>query len=364
MTLSARVVLVLSNNRQQTIAVIFGVALTVLQTAPGAATAPREVEQFLLQVAKFSAADTAALEQGTVIARVVPGTTETEVVTVAAVKIRATPEQVARYYGQMITYVDGEITQAFGRFSTPPVPADVEQLSLDAEDVAYLKACKPGKCDIRIGGTGLDKFRSSIDWNAADVAAQVNSRARRAMLDYVAAYMANGDAALVTYNDRQEPVSLKEQWRSLLAGSPYFQQYSPDLKNYLEQYPRTKLPGATDVLYWVKEDYAGLKPVISIVHGVVYIGPERPERIVMLQKQLYASHYYDGSLAVASVIAAPEGSAPMAYLIYGNRSRGDLLKGGFGGLKRKIAREQAKSSAEQTLGTIKSVLEQAAPAAR
>ena len=346
------------------LAVILGLALAVLETAPGAATAPREVEQFLLQVAKFPPADIAALEQGMVIARVVPGTIETEVVTVAAVKIRATPEQVARYYGQMITYVDGQITQAFGRFSTPPVQADVEKLSLDAEDVANLKACKPGKCDLRIGGTGVEKFRSSIDWNAADVAGQVNRRARQTMVDYVAAYMANGDAALVTYNDRQEPVSLKDQWRSLLAGSPYFQQYSPALKDYLEQYPRSKLPGATDVLYWVKEDYTGLKPVVSVVHAVIFVAPATPERIVVVQKQLYASHYYDASLAVANVIGATEGTAPTTYLIYGNRSRGDLLKGGFGGVKRKIARGQAKTSAEQTLGTIKSVLEQAAPGAR
>ena len=145
--------------------VILGIALTVLQTAPGAATMPPDVEHFLLQVAKFSPAETAALEQGTVIARVVPGTTATEVVTVAAVKIRATPEQVARYYAQMITYVDGQITQAFGKFSTPPVLADVKDLSFDTDDVAQLKSCKRGDCDIRVGG-GLEALRSSVDWNA------------------------------------------------------------------------------------------------------------------------------------------------------------------------------------------------------
>ncbi len=112
----------------------------------------------------------------------------------------------------------------------------------------------------------------------------------------------------------------------------------------------------------MKEDYTGLKPVISIVHGVIYIAPEHPERIVVVQKQLYASHYYDGSLAVANIIGTTEGPAPSTYLLYGNRSRGDLLKGGFGGLKRKVARDQAKASAEQTLRTIKSVLEQPAAA--
>jgi hypothetical protein len=343
--------------------VLLGVALTVLQTAPRAATTPQEVEQFLLGPAKFAAADVAALEGGTVIARVMPGGTDSEVMTVAAVKIRATPAQVAGYYGQMITYVDGQITTAFGKFSTPPAAADVQNLSLDPDDIAQLKACKPGACDLRVGGAGLATLRASIDWSAPDAAARVDALMRKATIDYVSAYQKSGDAALVTYNDRAEPVSLKEQWRSILAASPVFQQYSPALKTYLEEYPRT-LPGATDVLYWVKEKYTGLKPVISIVHGVIYRPPDHPERIVVLQKQLYASHYYDGSLAVASIIAAPEGTAPVTYLLYGNRSRGDLLKGGFGGLKRKVARDQAKKSAEQTLETIKSVLERPSPAAR
>jgi hypothetical protein len=72
---------------------------------------------------------------------------------------------------------------------------------------------------------------------------------------------------------------------------------------------------------------------------------------------LYASHYYDGSLAIVSANAALDGSTPVCYLVYANRSRGDLLKGGFGGLKRKVAGDQAKNAAEQTLGTIKTVLE-------
>ena len=335
----------------------------MLEVAPRAATMPPDLEQFLLQVAKFSPAERAALETGTVIGKVEPGGSDTEIVTVAAVKIRATPEQVARYYGQMITYVDGEITKAFGKFSNPPVATDVKDLSLDPDDVAQLKACKRGNCDLRVG-TAIDTLRSSVNWSAPDSVGQVNALVRQAVVGYVGAYVKSGDAALVTYDDRSEPVSLKQQWQSILAGSPYFQQYSPALREYLEQYPRQTLPGATNVLYWVKEDYTGLKPVISIVHSVIYAAPDHPERIVVVQKQLYASHYYDGSLAVASIVGTSEGTAPATYLIYGNRSRGDLLKGGFGGLKRKVARDQAKKSAEQTLGTIKSVLEQAAPAAR
>jgi hypothetical protein len=94
------------------------------------------------------------------------------------------------------------------------------------------------------------------------------------------------------------------------------------------------------------------------VHGVIYEPPAHPDRTLVFQKQIYASHYYDASAALAVVVEAREGDQPLTYIVYANRSRGDLLKGGFGGLKRKVARDQALKAAKQTLGTIKQVLEQ------
>ena len=101
--------------------------------------------------------------------------------------------------------------------------------------------------------------------------------------------------------------------------------------------------------------------MISVVHGVVYQSPDRPDRTTVVQKQIYASHYYDASLAVATLFDAVENGAPATYIVYANRSRGDLLKGGFGGLKKKVARDQAKSATIETLRTIQTQLERARP---
>jgi hypothetical protein len=322
-----------------------------------AASLPADLSQYLLKVAGFAGSDLTALESGTVIARVMPGTSDTEVMVVAAVKVRATREQTLAYYGQMVAYVDGTITTGFGRFGSPPSLSDVSRLSLDADDIAQLRSCTPGNCDVRVGGASLATIRSAVNWQAPDAAAQANAFVRDAIVRYVAAYMKGGDEALVTYTDRDQPVSLRKQWQEILSASPYFQQYSSALRDYLTQYPRRPLPGATDVIYWVQDDYAVLKPVLSIVHGVIYQDPARADRTVVVQKQLYASHYYDGSLAVALAASAIEGTTPVTYLLYANRSRGDLLRGGFGGLRRSVARNQARSAAEQTLGTIKRVLE-------
>jgi hypothetical protein len=49
---------------------------------------------------------------------------------------------------------------------------------------------------------------------------------------------------------------------------------------------------------------------------------------------------------------------PESFLLYANRSRGDMLRGGFGGLKRNAAQSQARKAAQETLGTIKRQLKQ------
>jgi len=330
---------------------------TAFVTAAAQSTDPAQFVHTYLTTNSFSAADVSRLEAGDVVSQVDAGrSTETEVLVVAAVKIRVPRAQVVSYYGQMISFVDGKVTTAFGRFSSPPAPADVSELAFDRDEIESLKSCRPGACDIRVSGTGLDAMRSTVDWGASDYAERANAFARKAAIDYVAAYRARGDAALVTYNDRAEPVALREQWQGLVDNSPILQEYAPELKAYLVRYPEASLPGARDILYWVRENY-GPAAIIAIVHGVVYEPPSHPDRTMVVQKQLYASHYLDGSLAVATLVDGQEGGRPITYLLYANRSRGDLLKGGFGGLKRNVARSQARKAATETLGTIKQMLE-------
>ena len=313
----------------------------------------REVQDYLTRQ-QFTAAELASLDAGEVIARATLA--GQEVLVVAAVKVRVPRDRVLSYYGQMISYVDGKVTLGFGRFSTPPVPADVMTLAFDRKDAADLRSCRPGACDIRLGGASIEALQKSIDWTAPDAVDRVNAFVRKAAVDYVAAYQARGDDALLTYNDRAEPVRLRDQWRGILGNATLFHEYAPELKAYLEQYPRGSLPGARDVMYWAKEDY-GFKPVLSIVHGVIYQPPSRTDRGFVVQKQIYANHYFDGSLAVATALSATENGTPVTYLVYANRSRGDMLRGGFGGLRRNAAQSQARKAAQETLGTIKSQLE-------
>ncbi len=194
-------------------------AVALIEAAAPAAPLPPDIAGFLTKTAGFREADLSALEAGRVISRAQPSTAATEIFVLAAVKIRANRERVASYFGQMVKYVDGEITLGFGRFSTPPQLSDVATLTLDRDEIDALRSCKPGDCDLRIGGAGIETIRRAVNWNALNSPEQAQRAVRKALVDYVTAYQARGDQVLVTYNDQSRPVSLAEQWRGIVAGS-------------------------------------------------------------------------------------------------------------------------------------------------
>src|SRR3954469_23001144 len=268
-------------------ALLFVVVASRLYAAAAGAL-PADADAYLRK-AGFTSAELAMLTAGQVIARVESTGDTGEIVTVGAVSVRATRDRTAAYYDQMLSYVDGQVTLAFGRFHNPPTLDDVNTLTLDDAEIEAIRSCKPRDCDVQISGEGLQMIRREIDWNAPDARARIDAAVRRAMVAYVAADMQRGDAALVTYADTTTPVSLQQEWQGILANSQYFQHYAPALRESLLNFPRPPLPGGHDVFYWIKEAF-GLKPTLSVVHSVIYQPPQEPGRIPIAQKQIYASH--------------------------------------------------------------------------
>ena len=321
----------------------------------GQAADPRPEVEEVLRKQKFTAADLTMLQGGMVVAHA-NADKSGEIVTQAAVRIQAPHAQVVSYYGQMISYVDGKVVLGFGQFSNPASPEDVARLAFDRGDIDALKGCRVGSCEVRIGSTALSALQAAIDWKAADYPDRVNEFARKTIVDYVTAYRARGDAALVTYHDGNKPVSLKSEWSALLAGARNVHAFLPGLVRHLSSFPGDPLAGARDIVYWIKEDY-GQKPIVSVVHAVVYTPKEGEDRTVVAQKYIYTSHYYDASLAIAWIASGTENGAPVTYILYSNRSRGGMLRGGMRGIARTVAEKMAREGAEQTLSMIKLVLE-------
>jgi len=340
------------------LAVVGAVAVASGVSGAQAPLTTNDVTTLLQSRAGFSPDDIATLTSGGVAVHSEASTEDLEAVVVAAVQVRTTIDRAVSYFRQLVSFEDGEVTLRFGLFGKPPRPDDLARAALDEDTLDDLKACRPGDCGVRIGTKNVAEIGQAVDWRAGDAAERAAGWARQALAAYAADYLARGDDALVTYDDQSKPVSLKETWRAIVDRSATLAEYAPALQRHLTGFPAVALPGATDELYWYQEHYTSLKTVTGVTHLVTWHDPQRPDRAVVAQKQIYASHYYYGSLAVTLFLQdARDAQHPVTWVVYFNRSRGDLLKGGFGGLKRRLAESMIKDSAEAMLGAIKRELE-------
>jgi hypothetical protein len=219
--------------------------------------------------------------------------------------------------------------RSFGVFKTPATPANVGIFTINANDVSSLRKCQAGKCEFKLPAAEMARARAMLDSGAAGPA-KLAAYAQRRAAEYVNAYRERGNAAMVVYDDYGKGgVRASDAFAALLAASPYLAQNAPALQQYLQQYPRNRPAGASDVIYWSVEAMKGLRPTLTINHLVVFSPPNRRNMTVVVTKQLFADHYFEGMLderiAVDRADAPPGGGF---YLVVLRQYRFDHLPGG------------------------------------
>lgn len=212
-----------------------------------------------------------------------------------------------------------------GEFSNPPERGDVETFTFPKSDLNELVDCRIGKCKVKMTAEGIKLFQK-LDKSSPDFENQANRLVRQIAVEYVQSYLKGGNSALVEYHDKKSPVRKADEFHDLLKESPYVFNYIPELHKYLEDFPNSKLPGAKDVIYWMKEKLEGAdRPIVSINHTVFYKrGAKRAT--ILASKQLYASHYFEAALSLTAMLKGPERSETAFYLLHIDRSRIDLLR--------------------------------------
>jgi hypothetical protein len=134
----------------------------------------------------------------------------------------------------------------------------------------------------------------------------------------------------------------------------------PAFAKYLDRYPQVSMPEVESFIYWSKERLGG-KPVISVTHvSILRAGGDAalPDALVA-GKQIFASHYMNGALALTAIVGGSPGSHH--YLAYLNRSEIDVLGGFFGGLVRWLVERRLKTEASDVLQGLRRRLESGMP---
>jgi len=287
---------------------------------------------FLRRTWNLSGPEIAAIERGDPVGKLLQRNADGEVAILGVIRLSRSKEEYLAWYRKVENYKLSPLVAEVGRIGNPPELSAADRLQLEPDEINSLRNCQAAKCDAKLTREEIERLRTGVDWSKPGAAARANVFARRMLLDYAGAYWQRGDAMLGQYQSDDTTIDLGAAFRGMLDASPFLRESFPELFRELHDYRGAK-PGADDFLYWSRERYGfGLKPLINLFH--ITIRKPQPAVVVIASKQIRSNHYFDGSLSLTLVADAPGGQS---YLIFVNRSRLDMLRGGgFAGWKRKL----------------------------
>jgi hypothetical protein len=297
---------------------------------------------FLRKVIQLDDAQLAAIEKGEVVTKLLPTTDKPEIAAFGIVKTAGTPDLLLRLAKDVQAFRKVPQIPEMGYFSKPAKLDDLKGLTHPPDDIAALKKCKPGSCDVKLGTKGLEAV-SKIDWSAPDAEKRAVTIFNQAIVDYVNAYEQGGTDAMGNVLDKKQEKSRAQEYRTLLANSPYLVDYVKEFNDYLVAYPKGKLAGAEDVLFWAKDTF-GLKPVVSGYHATFYKGPKGA---LISSKLLAASHFFNASLEMLAGVPTPDGKG--LYLLNVYRTRLDPPTGMLAGVLMGKVRDGVETGVRENL---------------
>jgi hypothetical protein len=305
----------------------------------------------------FSSDDVRAIDAGRAVTHTLDTGDGREVATLGAIRV-AVP---VWFYTDQLRTIDafkGESSAVLnvGLFSNPARIEDLHGLSLDDRDFESLRKCRPGDCAMQLSADALARMRREVQWDSPNARATADRILREMLVDLVNGYRRTGDAALMTYADADEPVSVAAEFHSMVTSPPAVLEQFPDLRRHLLDFPRPSASGMDDVMYWSREKM-GPATVVGVTHLAISRTGSGPAGAVAASRQIYSSHYFDASLGITILLDASSEGRAQTILVYVNRSRVDLLRGFFGGLKRGIMRSRTRSSVGHNLEETRAIVE-------
>ncbi|MFI5179419.1 MAG: hypothetical protein ACHQO8_12690 [Vicinamibacterales bacterium] len=331
--------------------VVLVLGLAALAAVP-ASDLDSSVRAVLARDLRFSPSEFADLQRGRTVKHTIDTNAPGEVAVAGGVRVNAPKSALLDGLRDIVHFKRNADVLQIGRFSNPPVIADLDALTVDADDFDA-KNCRVGDCSVRLPADVIRRLQQEIDPKAPDAQEAGGRFFKKILFDDIAAYLAGSRDRMAQYDDGDRPIRPVDEFDAMLKNTPALGALVPGLPAYLAAFPTNRLEGAEDFLYWSKEKF-GIAPFITVTH--VTIVCESVHTCVATSKDVYSSRYFDTSLALT--IATDSQSNPDTfYLVYANRSRANALKGGFGGLWRSIVGRRARGSLDDSLRSIKNLLE-------
>jgi hypothetical protein len=245
-------------NRGFTLPVLAAAVLWVSAAPLRAQSSEPPPRPFLRKVIQLDDQKLAAIDKGEVVTKLLPSADKPEIAAFGVVKTAGNPDVLLRLAKDVRKFRQVPQIPEMGLFWSPPRLDDLKGLHYPPDDIGALKRCKPGSCDVKLGTAALEKV-AKVDWKAADAEAQATALLNQMIVDYVAAYQQGGTDAMGTIMDKKAPKTRTEEYRTLLAHSPYLPEYAKEFNDYLGPTQRQARRRRGRPV-WTKDEF-GLKPV-------------------------------------------------------------------------------------------------------
>lgn len=303
-----------------------------------------DLSVFLTKHAGFSASQLKRIDRGEVVAHSLSA--EAAEVALAAGALVKVP---VSFYLERFRSIESfkrsaEVIQ-IGQFSDPPAVADLRGLTIDADEIQYLRDCRPGACDLQLPDDAFARLAGRTD---------VDQAFREWLAEYSARYLREGNAALASYHNTRTLKPVATPLKKILARWPPLHDQWPAVGAALGDFAGRLPDGLQQFLYWSKEKPPG-NVVINVTH--VIIKPETDGVAVLATKQIYASHYMHASLGLSVLIDRSTAEGPRTLVVYMNRTHVDLFDGVMGKMIRPVVRSRARGGAERLIGRLRTRLE-------
>src|SRR5262249_430769 len=111
----------------------------------------------------------ALIGNGSAVAKALPSRSPAEIFLFGAVHVDALPDIYLRAVRDLNRRPTLSTYVGLGLINNPPSSSDFEGFSFDHDEIADLRRCKPGNCQIQLPGELMGHFQEAIDWSAPDV---------------------------------------------------------------------------------------------------------------------------------------------------------------------------------------------------
>ena len=184
--------------------------------AQAAPTLPPGIDSYVTRHVKLTAEQRAQLAAGEPVTRLLDTDLDHEVAVFGAMWIKAPVAKYVTALKDIEQFEKGANFLATKRISDAPRLEDFAAMRLQPDDLADLRTCKVGDCEIKLGEAALVRLRQEVDWSQPTAGAQAEALIRRLAFEYVNGYLEGGNARLAAYRDSERPTHVEKEFASMV----------------------------------------------------------------------------------------------------------------------------------------------------